>query len=177
MTLTKKITEFTYGLAMLLTALLLILIGTDGYPIIVVILGLSLIVRGLKRIIFFFTMARYMVGGRNILYRGVLLFDMGLFAESLADVPVVYIMLYILGFHAFTGLVKILRGIEGKKYGSSNWIFIIGHGIIDIIIVLICIMHIRSAGVVIFVYSIWLMYSAIVKIGGVFRKQEIVYIQ
>ncbi len=177
MTKIAKFREVAYGIGMALTSLLLFFMGETGYPVIVFILGLSLVIRGLKRIVFFFTMARHMVGGKAILYRGVLLFDMGLFAETLVDVPVVYIMIYILGFHAFTGLVKILRSLEGRKYGSSNWTIILGHGIIDIVIALICILNIRSTNLVIVVYCIWLTYSAIVKIGGVFRKQEIVYIQ
>ena len=177
MTRIEKIRETIYSLAMIFTSIILLTMGTDGYLVIIAILGLSLVVRGLKRILFFFIMARNMVGGKAILYRGVLIFDMGLFAESLIDVPVIYIMLYVLGFHIFTGFVKILRSLEGRKYGSSNWIIILGHGIIDIVIAFDCILHLQSSRHVIIVYSIWLIYSAIVKMGGVFRKQEIVYIQ
>ncbi len=102
MTADQRIKKILFSLCMIGVALFFILNPSDtAYKIVVAVLSLGLAIAGIKDIIFYFTMARHMVGGKMILIQGVIIFDFAIITGSLANVPKIYILLYLIGVHAF----------------------------------------------------------------------------
>ena len=120
MTTIQRIKKVLGGLIMAITALVLLVIKSEyGYIGIMIILSCWLTIYGLKDIIYYFTMARFMTGGRMLLYKGILFFDFGVVTASLSSFPKIYVILYLVGIYGFLGLVRILRALEAKKYGAK----------------------------------------------------------
>ena len=173
----QRIGNVLTGLVMILCALLLIASPEYGYRLIFMLLYLSMFVYGIRSIIYYFTMARYMVNGKAMLYKGVLVFDFGAFTASLSSVPDIYIILYLLAVHLFSGGVDILSAIDSKKSGSPSWRTKLAGGVLSVAIAVACIIFRKNTAVMVYIYSSGLVYSAIFKIISAFRKTAIVYIQ
>jgi uncharacterized membrane protein HdeD (DUF308 family) len=121
-----------------------------------------------------------MVGGKSLLYRGLIMLDFGVFSLSLADIPRGMLILYMLGIHAFNGVVEILRALEAKRFKSGNWKLTMGFGIANIAVPVIAVaagLLTGSMTLVIGVYSVSLIYSAIGRIITACRKTAVCYIQ
>ena len=168
MTKTQRVKNILLGLLMILVGLLFMLSPTSFYPAITGLLCLGLIIRGIRLLFFYFSMARHMVNGRSMLYQAVILIDLGLFAGSLTQVPLIYVMIYLAIIHLFTG--------EAKKYGSS-WKLNLSHGIVNVLIAFTCIIFIKITWLAVTIYSIGLIYSGAMRIGTALRKNRMVYIQ
>ena len=177
MTLMHRIKEIISGLFMILGAAIMISDPQYGYMFVILVLALLLIVLGIKRLFYYFTMARFMVDGNESLYKGVLLLDFGALTGSLTDVPQFYVLAYLIAIHAFTGLVEILRAREARSQGAKMWRMKMLHGIIDLVMAVICIIFINEESIAVLIYGIGLIYSAIIKISMAFRKTRFVYIQ
>ena len=100
----QRFQNIVIGLSMLISAAILILLPEGGCLYIMLFLAASLILRGISELIYYFTMARYMVGGKLILFIGAVFFDFGIFTLSLSDESKLFVLAYLLGFHAFAGL-------------------------------------------------------------------------
>ena len=81
MTLGKRIGKVFGALAYLLCVFLLYRMGEDGFKLVCMLMSLSLILFGVRNLLFYFTMARHMVNGKAILYVGVIGLDFGIFSE------------------------------------------------------------------------------------------------
>ena len=162
---------------MLIGALLLLTDPEYGYLLVVYLLAFILLIMGIRRLYYYFTMARFMVDGKESLYTGVLLLDFGAITGSLSDVPKFYILLYLVAVHAFSGLVEILRAREARGQGSGFWKLKMVHGIIDMIMAVICIIFINEGSIAVLIYGIGLIYSALTRMVLAFRKTKLVYIQ
>ncbi|MBR6915868.1 MAG: hypothetical protein IKN36_05875, partial [Clostridia bacterium] len=81
----QRISVILLGLLQLLAAALIFALpGTEnGLLVILLILSFTFAASGVKDIVRYFSMARFMVGGRLILFRGVVMLDFGLFTLSL----------------------------------------------------------------------------------------------
>ena len=132
MTKLQRIKEICIGLIIIFGALIMMFFPKESYVLIVMILALWFAFRGLGSIWYYITMARYMVGGRESLFMGVIWFDFGVITGSLTGVPHYYVLLYLIAIHGFSGVVRILRTLEARRNGSSNWKLKLAHGIIDI---------------------------------------------
>ena len=89
----QRVKKVLLGLFMIAMAVGFIFEPSDElYMAVVAILALGLAVEGIKDIVFYFKMARHMVGGKMILIQGVIILDFGLFTASLTDVPKIYIL-------------------------------------------------------------------------------------
>jgi len=166
-----------------LTGLIMVIFGTamaimpsEVYGVIILSLGLTLMLSGIRSLVYYFTMAKHMVGGLAVLYRGVIVFDIGLFTLSLVDVPLIFIMLYLARLHGFSGFIDIMRAIESKKMNAS-WKLNISHGIINVLIALLCLVFLKTVWVATLCYSLGLIYSGIIRIIQAFRRTTVVYIQ
>ena len=148
-----------------------------AYMIVVAILSIGLAVAGIKDIIFYFTMARYMVGGKMILIQGVIIFDFAIITGSLANVPKIYIILYLIGIHAFSGVVEILRAREARKAVDGPWKMKFFHGTVNLILAIACLIFIRQSNTALIIYSMGLMYSAVVRLFDAFGKTAFVVIE
>ena len=175
MTSLQRIKAVLEGLLMLLGVALLLLVPESGYLIIGLILGTILLLEGVRSMLFYFTMARSMVGGRMILFRGIIALDLGMFALSLQDIPPIYILLYLLVAHLFSGVVDMLRCLEARRLGSP-WRMNLALALANILLVAACGFCFRNPTLLSYVYASGLFYSACLRIAQAFRKTAIVYI-
>lgn len=176
MTKGRRVREVLTGLAMILCAILLALFTEEAYPFITLVLALSLLLSGIRMLVFYLRMARYMVGGRAMLYRSIILIDLGLFTVSLTQIPLIYVVLYLAGIHIFTGAIDILRSMEARGI-DGRWKLNMVHGIVNILIAALCLFNLKSTVVAVEIYCLGLAWSGIIRIIQAFRKQAIVYIQ
>ena len=174
----QRVKKALLGIFMLLMAIGFIYEPSDEmYMAVVAILALGLAVEGVKDIIFYFRMARHMIGGKMILVQGVIILDFGLFTASLADVPKIYILLYLIGIHAFSGVVEVLRAMEAKRTVEGPWKLKFSHGLVNFALAIACLIFIRNSNTALLIYSIGLMYSAVINIFSAFRKTTFILIE
>ena len=174
----QRVRKVLFGLCMIAVALILILFPSDeAYMLIVAILSLGLAIAGIKDIIFYFTMARHMIGGKMILIQGVIILDFALITGSLTYVPKIYILLYLIGIHAFSGVVEVLRAMESKKAVEGPWKLKFSHGVINFLLAVACLIFIRKSNTALLIYSLGLIYSAVVRIFSAFRRTSFILIE
>ena len=176
MTKIQRIKAIVGGFAMILCSLFLLLFPQDGYLVIVALLALSLLAYGIRMLAYYFTMARHMVGGRALLYIGVILFDLGVFSATLADIPQAHIMVYLLILHLITGGLSVARGVEAKRQGAPLWRSSMSYGVANVVLAFACLGAIWAPDVVVYVYAAGLVYAAIVRMASAFRRTAIIYI-
>jgi len=180
MTKIQRIEKIISGILMLACCFLLVNEPEFGLYVVALILGVSLLLSGLRSLIFYFTMARHMVGGKAILYRAIIILDLAVFTLSMVDDPHYFIMLYLLVIHAFSGVMAILRALEARRYGASAWHRSFASGIVNIIVALgavAAVVFLHSTTDLVFLYAACLFYSGCVQIVSAFQKTAIVYIQ
>ena len=176
MRIRDRIINVAIAVILILAILIQVLVPGLGYSIVVLILCASLLIYGIRQLIYYFTMARHMVDGKKILYLGILIVDAGLFTLSLSNVPPLYIMLYLIAVYAFAGVMRILRALEEKKMGSPAFKWTLLNGILHILIAALCAVFIRSADIAVYIYGAGLFISAIMRLVKAFRKNEVLYI-
>lgn len=172
----RRISSFLAGILMLVCALILMFAPEIGYPMVVLILSFSLLVFGIKSFLYYFTMARHMVGGKASLYTGIILFDMGMFTVMLANIPPVYIIIYLAAVKLFAGGIDILSAIDSKHSGSPSWKMKLAAGIVNILIAAACVIFGQNQTIIVYIYGSGLIYSAVRRLISAFRKTAIVYI-
>ena len=174
----QRIKAVLFGVAMLAVAILFIFFPSDeAYMIIVAILSLGMAIAGIKDIIFYFTMARHMIGGKMILIQGVIILDFALITASLSNVPKIYILLYLIGIHAFSGVVEVLRAMESKRTVEGPWKMKFTHGLVNFALAVACLIFLRKTNTALMIYSLGLIYSAIVRIFSAFRRTSFILIE
>ena len=176
MTKLQRVKEIVFGLIMIFLAYVMICFPKEGYEFIIFIFAVYFTAAGIRTIIYYVTMARYMVGGRSSLYNGVILLDLGLLTLELTNVPHYYVLVYLIAIHAFSGAVEVLRALEAKRFGGS-WKLKIGHGVVNIILALICVVFIKYTDLAVVIYCIGLIYSSLLRIISACRRTKFVYIQ
>jgi uncharacterized membrane protein HdeD (DUF308 family) len=164
------------GLVMIIAGIIFFLNPSESYPFITLILCLGLLYRGFQLLIFYFRMARFMVDGRSMLYRAIIMIDLGLFTGSLTKVPLIYVMLYLIAINMFSGGIEILRALEAKKYGSA-WKMTLVSGIVSVLMAIVCLIFIKSTKWAVMIYALGVIYSGAMRIAQSFRKTTMVYIQ
>ncbi|MBQ3418112.1 MAG: DUF308 domain-containing protein [Ruminococcus sp.] len=173
----QRIKNIVIGVLIILGCVILIAFPQEGIVITAAILSLSLFIYGITRLIYYFTMARHMVGGRIMLYLGIIILDLGMFTMMLTDIPRIYIVLYLLVIYAFAGAIDVLRSLEAKKYQTALWKLSLISGIINLAVAILCVVFIESPRMIVYFYCAGLIYSAIIRIVTALRKTAIVYIQ
>ena len=177
MTRMNRITSFITGLFMILTATFFSVDTEDALTFISLILCISLLLYGIRMFIYYFTLARHMIGGISILFRAVIIFDLGLFALNLSNLPLFYIMLYLAAINGFSGVVNIMRARESKNLDSPVWKLNLFQGILNVTMAVLCLVFIRSIQIASYIYAFGLFNSGIIRIIQAFRKTESVYVQ
>lgn len=148
-----------------------------GCAAIVLVLGVAAALAGLRMVIYYASMARHMVGGKIILYIGVIAFDFGLFTFGFADVPRQYIMVYLMLGHLFYGLVEILRAMEIRKRKLGSWRFKLLIGLGNLAIGVLCLAKINSSKMTVYIYCLGLLWSALGRMVSAFRPTSVVYVE
>ncbi len=178
MTVFQRIRGVFVGVLMLVFAVILIVNPSDDiYMLLIIILALGLVISGIKDIIFYFTMARHMVGGKMILIQGVIVLDFGILTGSLSNVPKFYVLLYLIGVHAFSGVVETLRALESKRAVDGPWKLKLSHGIVNFLLAAACLIFIKHADTALIIYGIGLVYSAVMRILTAFRRTAFMVIE
>ena len=172
-----RIRNFLAGIFMILGGIVMLLFPPLGYALVTLMLGLSLFFAGARKLVFYFTMARNMVGGKSQLFVGLILLDFGAFTLSLTEVPRLYIALYLLGAYLVSGAMDVARGVEGKRYASPTWKRDLRHGLERLALAALCLVFARSEDTLVLFYCIGLFASAAARIASAFRRTAIVYIQ
>ena len=163
---------------MIAVAVVLFLSPSDlAYTIIILILSLALMLEGIRGIVYYFRMARHMVGGKIILVRSVIVLDFAIVTESILDAPRIYILIYLIGIHAFSGVVEVLRSMEAKRTVDGPWKLKMSHGLMDFALAVICLLFIRNSEIAQMIYCIGLVYSAVGRISTAFSKTSFVLIE
>ncbi len=177
MTKWRRIRTIAASVIVILYALLLMAVPKIGAPLMTLGLAIVLVVMGINALIYYFTMARYMVDGQMILCKGLLVLNAGLFILDLSDIPIQYIMIYLLAGHGFAGLAGVARSLEARRMEVSTWRagFLMGAG--NIIVSILCLVFINSPKFMVYVYGISLIGTALGNIAGAAKKTAMVYIQ
>lgn len=176
MTASKRILRFFIGIMMLLCSAGMMLFPKVGYAFVILFLDISLLLYGLRLLVYYFTMARFMVGGIATFYKSIIVIDFGLFVFGLEQMPQKYAMLYLIACLAFSGAVDILRSVEARRL-SAPWRLHISYGFLKVGTALACLFFLNSVNVVTFLYCIGLIHSAVFSFITAFRKTAIVYVE
>ncbi len=178
MNIFQRIKKILLALMMILAALIFLVSPADAALLtIIVILALGLAAKGIKDIIFYFRMARHMVGGKLILFQGVLVLDFALLTLSFYNIPKIFMLLYLAGVHAFSGVVEILRAMEARRTVDGPWKLKFAHGVVNIALAAVCMIFISNISIAVLIYSAGLVYSAGVMIFDSFRRTSFVLIE
>lgn len=173
-----RVRNVIIGILMILLSFIMMILDPEvSFLIAALILSLALLVNGIRLLIFYFTMARHMVGGKVQLYVGLIVFDFGIFTLTLTNIPHIYLILYLLGTHAFGGVFNILHALETKRNGASSWKLKFSQGVVNLLVAVLCLLSLGSTQLLVVIYCLGLLYSAVVHIISAFRKDAIVYIQ
>ncbi len=173
----QRVRSMIVAALMVACGIIMLTVINIGYEIVCLVLCITLLVSGIRHLIYFFRMARHMVGGRMILYKGVILLDLGVFTATIFDIPQIYVMLYLFAGNMVSGGISIFRALETKKLEAPHWRLTLVHGITNIAIAVLCIVFIMNTEMVVFIYALGLFYSAIMRIVSSFRKTAVVYVQ
>ena len=174
----QRVRDVLIGLVMLASGILFMLYPSEEvYTLIVAILALGLAIVGIKNIVFYFRMARHMIGGKMLLIRGVIVLEAAMLTGAIANVPKIYILLYLIVIHAFLGAVEILRAMEAKNSVGGPWKMKFAHGLVDLALAAACLIFIRYTNIAILIYSIGLIYSGVRRILNAFRRTSFILIQ
>ena len=177
MTKTRRVGNVLTGLFILALGCLLALYPWYAYKAVILILGITLFFSGIRSLVYYFTMARHMVGGQTVLYRAVIVLDIGLFSLSLTNIPFVFVILYLAAIHGFSGFVDIMRAQEARRLQAGSWKLNFSHGLINVIMAALCLIFLGTPFVAVEIYAIGLVYSGVIRIIQAFRKTPVVYIQ
>ena len=173
----QRIKKFLSGLGMVLASIILSVEPESGYYIIAALLSVSMMLSGIKFLVYYVTMARNMVGGKPILYRAMILLDLGMFTFTAITIPKIYLICHLLISHGFSGMVDILKAFEDRKL-EAPWRMSCITGLGNLLIAaaaLFCVAH-QLTWLVVDIYCLGLAYSGIMHMVSSFRKTAIVYI-
>ena len=177
MTKLQRARELLGGLLMLAAGMLVICRPAIGIRLIMLIIIVTMILKGLGSLSFYFTMARHMVGGKLQLYKGIILLDIGMFFMTLDDVPIIYLMLYLLVANLISGVIEILGAREARQMEAGSWKMKMAIGAADVLFGLASIFCLGRPNLLVYIYATGLAYSAVLRIVSALRRSAIVYIQ
>ena len=172
----RRIGSIVLSLLMVAAGILLLADPKEALMYVALVLGLWLLLSGIRRLVYYFTMARHMVGGLSLLFIAVIALDIGGLSIMLLDQPKLAIVMYLVGYNTFTALVGIVRVVESKMI-DSRWKASLLHSIVNLVLAVSCLVFIRSDQIVIAIFCIGLFYAAGVRFVRAVRPTEIIYIQ
>lgn len=172
----RRMSRFLYGIFMLACAVLLFAFPKDGALYVVAIIDIVLLLYGLRMLVYYFTLARFMVGGIMTLYKSIIVIDFGLFVFYLDEIPYRIVMLYLIGLMAFNAIRSILSAFEMKRLGNVIWKRRFAYGVIKLAFAFGSFFVHDSMEVVTIMYSLGLIHAAVFNIESAFKKSAIIYI-
>ena len=112
MSVGKRIVKIIVGVVVVILAILMILQPDWGYMLINAVLGIALLVSAIGSLIYYFRLARHMVGGRSTLFSGLIQLDLAVFTLTLTDLPKIFLMIYLVSVFGVTGVLRLARGLD-----------------------------------------------------------------
>jgi len=173
----RRAMYFITGLGMVAGGVLSVVLPEVAVSVILLVLRIWLTLAGIRYIVYYISMARHMVDGIYIFYKGIFLFDVGIFSLCFENLPPMYAMMFLVFNLAVAGGVDVMRANEQRKLEVSDWLFKMLFGIFQILIALACFFFLNSVRAITIVYGVGLGYSGIVRIILAFRRRAIVYTQ
>ncbi len=173
---TQKIRSLFAGILMILGGFTLLIFGEDSIPIIIFIYATIILISAIQSFFYYFTMAKYMVGGKKILGKAIILLDLAIFTSVVIRVPTGFIILYLIGIHLFESVIDIFNALEAKRLGASVWRLRLFSGIYNSVLFVFGIFSFRRPVITVTIYAIGIITSGIVKIVNCFRRTATVYI-
>jgi len=177
MTRWQRMENIAIGAGLIFLGLLLLVDARYDYYTVTTLISLTMLIYGLRLLVYYFRMARLMVGGKRMLFRGVIAMDLGLYTYLITDVPRWYVMLYLIVINAFGAAANIVHAVQERRAEASAWKRDMAGGAAQIALSAVCLLSIRSIGVVVVVYCVGLLTTGITKVVSAFRKTEIVYVR
>ncbi len=175
-----RISRIISGLLMIILGIVMAVIPEDGYVYVIIILSVSVVALGIKQLVYYFTMARFMVGGKEMLFIGIIALDFGMLTLSFSTVPKIFLVMYLIVVRAFSGVIDIMRGTEERSFDSPHWKITVSYGVVNLAVALLALisgLFIRSTRFLVYIYSVGLIYSGISRVVSAFRKTAVIYIQ
>ena len=173
----NRIANFVAGIAIIICCILVAIYPDDGYKVAMLFIFIALFISGIREIVYYVKMARYMNGGRIVLYKGMIFAELGMVTLFMANIPEEYVFLYLLGCIIFSGLVDILRAREMKAYEAPSWKVKMAIGVISVVLALVCLFFLRSSEAFVYAFALCFVPSGLARISSAFKKSEIIYIQ
>ena len=177
MSIGQKIIQLGIGVAILLGAIFLILIPDESVEVLAGLLAIMLFIAGIQYMVLYFTMARHMVGGRNIFYTGLIILDLSFIGGSILTKDQQYMLLYFVGMQAFYGVIQLLRAFENKRYENAAWRMKCFNAVISLLIAVTCLFFIKSTDTMIIIYGIGMVHTALTRILSALKREEPAVIQ
>lgn len=177
MSMLQRIEYILAGLVKILFGILLICLPFKSYAPISRIIAAVLILTGLRNLVFYLMMARHMVGGKIILFIGMLFMDFGIFSYSLVERPRLFLLSYLIVSHFFWGGINIAKSVGEKRNLAPAWRVDCLQGILHLLIIGATIFNIHSIRMLVILFCAGIIYSGVGHIVSVFRSTGIVYIQ
>ncbi|MBQ6371720.1 MAG: hypothetical protein IJJ22_01185, partial [Oscillospiraceae bacterium] len=168
MTRSKRFVEVLFGIVMFIAGIAFFTSEVENS--VLAMLGLiqfGMTVRGLRALHYYLTMAKYMVGGKNVLYRSLIWLDLGTMAGALIGHSIIYAVIYLAFLHTFDGIISVFRANESRSYGA-HWKIKMAYGVTNILIAAAAVAGtavFKQPLVMTYIYGAGLMYTAVLRIA------------
>ena len=173
----RRVFNVLTGLFVILFGLFMFSGQDQAYKAMLFFLEIAMIIRGVRLLVYYNSMARHMVGGKIILYEGIFFLDVGLLFINIDDLPWMYVMMYLVIGLAISGVVDLLRANEIRLLESGHWKYQTFTGIVKITATIISFASIKYPFILVNVYSFGVIHSGVAKIVSAVRPGAIVYIE
>ena len=172
----QKIVSILKSILIIIIGLLMIISPSDGFFILILILQLGLLISGIKLLVYYFSMARYKVGGLSTLYKSIIVIDSALLLFSFSTAHPKLVMALLIIAIAFEGVVYIMKAMKSRTLEYSSWKTQLLHGLIYFIIAILCLFFMDNTTISTILFAIGLIVSAVSDIITSVKKTEIIYI-
>ena len=172
-----RIKNIIIGIAVIVISVYMFAVPSTGYNMATLILGVVLLINGIKQFIYFFSMGIHMIGGKMILYRALITMDLSFFILSIRGIGQRYMMVYFIIYYLFAGIIIIFIAYESRKAEAGFWKWKLMLGIVKVTVAIMCIIYNNSEDVMLYLLCFGLIISAVMRIGMALKKTAIIYIQ
>ena len=180
MTKIQRVKSFLGGLVTVLFGGILYWVPFMGVDLISLVVTVSLLVLGLKNLLFYAAMSRHMVGGKYSLFAGIILTELGICVYMMKSFSPVYVMFYLLAIHSFYGIVDIMVALRARKLRSKSWRIKLLTGLGNLSLGILAI-YFGFTGedvfMVIYIYALGIAYTGIMRMANAFRRTAVPYIE
>lgn len=173
----RRLSKLIYAIFMLIGSVLLLVYPKEGYFFVVLIIDITLLIYGIRMLIYYFALARYMVGGIMTFYKSIIVLDFGMFMFNLDETPYKLVMLYLAVVMIFNAIITILGALDSKRLDVPGWSRRLAYGVVKMVLALGCLFLWNNMEVVTYVYSIALIHTALYNIATALKKSAMVYIK